>query len=111
MASMCVFVWVACWHTGVSLPTCSACGPLAVPESSPVPHGTATPALGSTSHDGAPAGVWVSPVVPALAFKWLRSYAVRDEVLLSAGDLRALVDAEDAGALLALLKPEVAAVL
>ena len=55
--------------------------------------------------------MWVSPVVPALAFKWLRSYAVRDEVLLSSGELRALVDAEDAGALLALLKPEVAAVL
>jgi hypothetical protein len=55
--------------------------------------------------------VWVSPVVPALAFKWLRSYAVRDEVVLSAGELRALVDTEDVGALLALLKPEVAAVL
>ncbi len=64
-------------------------------------------AEGSTAQ----AGVWPSPVVPGLAFRWLRSFAVLDGVQLSTSALRALVDAEDAGALLDLLKPEIAAVL
>ncbi len=49
--------------------------------------------------------------MPHLAFRWLRSYAVRDDVVLTASDVQALVDAGDAAPLLALLKPHIAAVL
>ncbi len=49
--------------------------------------------------------------LPGVHFRWLRSFAVREDVTLSTPELWALGRAGDAAPLLALLKPDIAAVL
>ena len=66
----------------------------------------------STVTDDSDCGtVWRSSMAPHLCFRWLRSWAVQDGVMMSKKDVQALVIMGDACSLLALLKPEVAAVL
>jgi hypothetical protein len=49
--------------------------------------------------------------LPGVHFRWLRSFAVREDVTLPTPELWALGRAGDAAPLLALLKPDIAAVL